>query len=271
MGRLIEKWGPDLSSYQPDIQWDEVPRDLKLVFRISTKNNTVDKSLDYNLRFTQGKYEIDFYKYGYARDAFGVAQEFNTACNIMATRNVAIGSRVWYDIEGDLVKCPKEQLVELIETARKITQVYHYTFGIYGGLEIVRKLGDKGIYDLWFARYPYAVKSAEIYINKGNFSKLPENYPGEIVGWQYTSIKEVPWYHAPIDYSVWFVNNQATYDIPAYKTDSIAQALYWIGVDNTYPYRTKIAKENGIYDYRGTALQNMQMLELLYSGKLIKI
>ena len=52
--------------------------------------------------------------------------------------------------------------------------------------------------------------------------------------------------------------------------ESIANALVSIGVDGSKAYRTKIAEANGIANYTGTAEQNIQMLDLLIEGKLLK-
>lgn len=51
---------------------------------------------------------------------------------------------------------------------------------------------------------------------------------------------------------------------------SIVEALKSIGVDSSYNYRAKIAAANGIQGYSGTASQNIQLLDLLKSGKLQK-
>ena len=51
---------------------------------------------------------------------------------------------------------------------------------------------------------------------------------------------------------------------------SIADALKSIGATSSYAYRCKIAKSNDIKNYVGTAKQNITMLNLLKSGKLIK-
>ena len=56
---------------------------------------------------------------------------------------------------------------------------------------------------------------------------------------------------------------------PGYKGVSIVDALNQIGVDSSYNYRSKLAKVNGISDYRGTAEQNTKLLNLLKQGKLI--
>ena len=57
---------------------------------------------------------------------------------------------------------------------------------------------------------------------------------------------------------------------PAIKTVSIVDALNSIGENWTFEYRKKIAAANNITNYKGTAVQNGQMLAKLYLGTLIK-
>lgn len=52
--------------------------------------------------------------------------------------------------------------------------------------------------------------------------------------------------------------------------ETLILALHAIGVDNSYSYRARIAVANDIAGYCGTAAQNIQMLELLRAGKLLK-
>lgn len=54
------------------------------------------------------------------------------------------------------------------------------------------------------------------------------------------------------------------------KSASIVNALASIGVDSSFSNRKKIAKANNITNYSGTAQQNIKLLELLKSGKLIR-
>lgn len=54
------------------------------------------------------------------------------------------------------------------------------------------------------------------------------------------------------------------------NSGSIVTALKSIGVNSSYSYRCKIAKANGISNYRGTGSQNTKMLNLLKQGKLKK-
>ncbi|MBQ9228667.1 MAG: C40 family peptidase [Eubacterium sp.] len=54
------------------------------------------------------------------------------------------------------------------------------------------------------------------------------------------------------------------------KSVSIVDALNAIGEKSSYDYRKKIAKANGLSDYKGTPAQNTKLLGLLKQGKLIK-
>lgn len=54
----------------------------------------------------------------------------------------------------------------------------------------------------------------------------------------------------------------------SYKGASIVEALNQIGIDSSYNNRKRLAKINGISNYKGTAAQNTQMLNLLKQGKL---
>lgn len=58
----------------------------------------------------------------------------------------------------------------------------------------------------------------------------------------------------------------------AYKgnSESIVDALEAIGAKSDFSYRKKIAAKNKIKDYKGTPEQNVKMLRLLKTGKLIK-
>lgn len=55
---------------------------------------------------------------------------------------------------------------------------------------------------------------------------------------------------------------------PNYKGTSIVDALNQIGVDSSFSNRSKLAQNNGITNYQGTAEQNTKMLEMLKNGTL---
>lgn len=57
---------------------------------------------------------------------------------------------------------------------------------------------------------------------------------------------------------------------PSYKGSSIVDALNQIGVDSSYANRKQLAQKNGIANYTGTAAQNIELLNKLKNGTLIK-
>lgn len=66
-------------------------------------------------------------------------------------------------------------------------------------------------------------------------------------------------------------NNLKTYiGNKNYTGGSIVDGLKGINCDSSFDYRTKLAMVNGIADYRGSYSQNVYLLSLLKSGKLIK-
>ena len=56
-----------------------------------------------------------------------------------------------------------------------------------------------------------------------------------------------------------------------YYWGSIVDALKEINVDSSYKNRAKLAMKNNIFNYKGTASQNLHMLKLLKKGKLISV
>lgn len=61
------------------------------------------------------------------------------------------------------------------------------------------------------------------------------------------------------------------YKLANKNINSLVDALESIGEKSDYLTRSRIAKANGIEKYRGTPLQNVQMLAKLKQGKLLKI
>lgn len=56
-----------------------------------------------------------------------------------------------------------------------------------------------------------------------------------------------------------------------YNGNSIVDALKQINIDSSYLYRSKLASVNGISNYRGSAEQNLLLLDKLRKGQLKKV
>lgn len=69
----------------------------------------------------------------------------------------------------------------------------------------------------------------------------------------------------PDNDSISYLNNSD------YGDGSIVDGLKSIGTDSSFDYRTLLAYENGIHNYRGSYEQNIELLKLLKTGKLKKV
>lgn len=56
-----------------------------------------------------------------------------------------------------------------------------------------------------------------------------------------------------------------------YSYYSIVDALKEINIDSSFEYRSMLALKNGINNYRGSAYQNLKLLNLLKQGKLLSV
>lgn len=65
--------------------------------------------------------------------------------------------------------------------------------------------------------------------------------------------------------------NTLYYSKTSYNGVSLVEALIQSKINHSFSYRSKIASKNGITDYKGSAVQNTKMLNLLKEGKLRKV
>ena len=96
-------------------------------------------------------------------------------------------------------------------------------------------------------------------------------YPGIYTIWQYTSKGRVNGIKGNVDLNYLYDDNIINNENSGYSGNSIVDYLKSIGVDSSYSNRKKLAKENGINNYSGTAEQNLKLLEILRSKKTSKI
>jgi len=118
---------------------------------------------------------------------------------------------------------------------------------------IKNKFEDLSQYPLWLAYYTDNEKNTEKY---------------NPWMWQYSSKGKVPGVKGNCDMNICFEEVKIEYyPIPEF---TLLDHLEKIGVDSSFDSRKKIATTNGIANYKGTAEQNLKMLELLKVGKLMK-
>lgn len=119
--------------------------------------------------------------------------------------------------------------------------------------------------------------------NTGTDRKTVEELVREVIAgkWGNGEERKIKLTNAGYDYSavqakvneILGVDTSITNYYPAISSDynSIVEALKSIGVDSSFNNRKKIAVKNGINNYTGTATQNIELLDKLKAGRLIKV
>ena len=117
--------------------------------------------------------------------------------------------------------------------------------------------------------------------NTGTDRKTVEELAREVIAGKWGNGEERKINNAGYDYSavqakvneILGVDTSITNYYPAISSDynSIVEALKSIGVDSSFNNRKKIAVKNGINNYTGTATQNIELLDKLKAGRLIKV
>lgn len=279
--------GVDLSAFQTDIDWDKAHKKIEYaILRATTKNNKPDAQF-YNHAACCKLYGIpyDVYKYMYATNQADAHEEIKGVLNLLLDVFKDNVSVIYMDVEDDsLRKLGSEKLTNLICYEANMIKEAGFKFGLYTGLSFWNEhnFNHDEVLKLqpivWAGRYPHDNKINSYPIEEDiPVGSLNPNLPNQI-GWQYTSkgfvdgIKQKVDLNA-FDESILSLHPKELYELflnDVFNGESISKALESIGFDGSYEYRKKIAAVNGILDYKGTAEQNVLMLNLLKAGILIK-
>lgn len=273
----------DVSDNQGVIRWPEVAAAgvKHAILRSIRRSGSADKQFAANLTGCQANgIRVEVYKYTYATTPAQAREEAKQVVDLLAYHNLTC--RVWWDVEDGPVLVPlgRQQLTACIRAAREVIEAAGLPFGIYTGLAFF-KAGyfDTEAFDCpyWIARYPLG--NVMVLQQDPPAAKKPEVAGDQLWGWQYTSRGRVPGISGPVDVSLVYADS-AVEELPAPARpkyylqeafgESITAALQAIGEDGSFARRDQIAAVNGVRDYTGNAAQNLKLLKLLRSGKLLK-
>lgn len=264
----MSKKGIDVSHHQEKINWDKVKADgveFAIIRMGYGKNIGQDKNAIYNIENAiRVGIPVGVYWFLYAvneKEAVLNADCFNST--ILPYKN-KIALKCWCDWEYDSddnsvkrgVKQTKKSRTAICKAFINRMKELGYDCGIYANPDYIRnKFEDISEYPLWLAYYNK---------NKGSYDPFM---------WQYSSKGRVAGISDDVDVNILYGEIETNLTPEYYTTPefTLIDSLNEIGVDSSYKYRKLIAKKNGIEDYKGTAEQNMKLLELLNEGKLIKV
>ncbi len=257
--------GIDVSKHQGAIDWQKVKESGVefVIIRAGYGRTNVDEEF-WNNASACVKHNIPFGCYWFIygvneAEAIQNADKFHqTICQFKDK----ITMRVWCDLEYDTDANAKKRGVSLTKDMRTKMVIafcermkqYGYEVGNYANPDYLStKFNVLSQYPLWLAKYS---------ANKGNY---------DCEMWQYSSKGSVPGIKGNVDMN-YFYGKMPDREPTYYETPefTLIESLNKIGVNSSYSNRARIAATNGIENYKGTAEQNLKLLELLNEGRLMK-
>lgn len=162
---------------------------------------------------------------------------------------------VFLDLEDAKTgKCTKEEITSFANDFCKYIEKNGYKSGIYANKYwLLNKIDVNNL-----------LANLDVSIWLAEWNKEP-SYNGRYEIWQYTSKGSVNGIKGNVDLNYLYedniINNDNNENV--YSGNSIVDYLKSVGIDSSYTNRKKLAKENGISNYTGTAEQNLKLLEIL--------
>lgn len=285
----------DVSSYNGVVSWEKAKAYgcQGAILKIIRKDLARDKQFNANyVACNENKIDWGVYNYSYATTAAKAKSDMKLVCDILDKIDKEYFTYgVWFDLEDKVqASLSKAEIAEIINAAQEVVERRGYIFGVYTGKSYYEEHVDRKqvkCQNWWIARYYNGDKRMQIATNP-NQEKKPA---AANVAWQYTSNGRFP--------QVISTGNSGNFDLnvlykePAAKKveentkkpvkkkivyypkckgkfNSIVDALDSLKIDSSKSNRKKIAVQNGIKNYNGTASQNTKLLNLLKRGKLIK-
>jgi GH25 family lysozyme M1 (1,4-beta-N-acetylmuramidase) len=273
--------GIDVSDNQGSIDWAKVKADGVefAILRTTRRSGNPDTYLPTNIKgCIENNLLFDFYKYSYAVTTAEANAEATKVVEVLKGYGVAPNrdTVVYIDVEDKIqFALSTSALTDIIKAFKAVIEDSGYSFGLYMG-KYYYESGEVDLSQLndltWIARY-YNGYNAMNFSDNPNEKYKPTVKSGELRGWQYTSSGKVNGINGNVDLDIYYGEIKPTVIEPEYYQTpefTLIDSLNKIGVNSSFATRKQIALANGISDYKGTAEQNIQLLALLNSGKMIK-
>lgn len=278
---MSKMYGIDVSDNQGYINWAKVKAAgvQFAIMRSVRHSGNPDKQLASNIKgCIECGIPFDFYKYSYALTPAEARAEVKRVVEVLAMYGVVPSKDtvIWADIEdATQMALSTAALTEVVQAFKAEVLASGFEFGLYmGKYRYENKEIDLNLFDdhTWIARY-YNGYNVMNFADKPNEKYIPTVKTGTLWGWQYTSSGRVDGISGNVDLNECYYNIKDTEVEPEYYQTpefTLIDSLNKVGADSSFKNRAYIAAKNGINQYKGTAEQNLKMLELLNAGKLIK-
>lgn len=270
-------YGIDVAKWNGKIDWKKVRNDNKefAILKATQKANNIEPSFEQNYKgSTDAGIRTGVYRYVYANSEKKAEEEAKGVLKVLDKRSMPLG--IWLDMEDASIRgLGKSGLKKIIDTETNIFKNAGYNVGIYCNVDWYNNVLDGKTlskhYPIWIARYG---------TNNGKLNNVYKPNVNNMAAWQYTSKGRVNGISNDVDLNIMYVDTPfnstpstsnkyyAKYTGSATKLDDILREIGAPFGNKTK--RAPLAKANGISNYSGTLEQNIKLIELAKSGKLLK-
>lgn len=271
----IMKFGIDISKWQKGIDFDEIVKEGVTFVMLRAWHTNKDECFEnFYLEAKARALNVGAYIYITGTTEAKALQEVENAYN-----NALKGKQFEYPIaldieEKTLLNTGKANVTNIIIACAEYLESKGFYVSIYSSRSYFSSYMYNNLlsaYDKWVAEWNTSCKY------KGDYGMWQFGGETNLIRSNRIADKIVDQNYAYIDYPTIMKKNclngfSATIYYPkvSYKGTSLVDALKSINVDSSYMNRTLIAKINGITNYSGTADQNIELLNKLKKGTLIR-
>lgn len=275
------KKGIDISDNQGMIDWNKAKAAGVefVILRTTRRSGNPDTYLPTNIKsLKEFQIPFDFYKYSYATTVDEAVKEAQTVVDVLTRYGVVADNNtiIYMDVEDKVqFALSTKDLTEIVKAWKNVIISAGFRFGLYmGKYAYEHNEVDLSQFDdlTWIARYYNGYNKMQI-TDAVNEKYKPVAQSGELLGWQYTSSGQVPGINGNVDMDVYYGDiRESNVEVEYYSTPefTLIDALNKINVDSSYKNRKSIAIKNGLTDYSGKKEENLELLEKLQAGKLVK-
>ena len=262
--------GIDVSKWQGNINWKKVKADgiMFAIIRIGygMYDNQKDEFFEKNYQGAKAAgLDVGIYHYSYAKTIDEAKLE--AAQVLLWLNNKDLDLPIYFDIEDkSQANLGKELLNEICKAFCNRIEAAGYWAGIYANKNWATKIIDGESlgkrYTFWIAQYNSAC-----------------TYSGNYDMWQYSSTGKVNGINGNVDMNYLYktlggsqnqtviISSENNISSSEYIGSSIVDYLKSINIDSSFENRKKLATQNGIINYTGTAEQNIKLLNILKNNQ----
>lgn len=200
--------GIDVAKWNGNINWVQAKLEgvQFAILKVINKSRQVEDAFEKNYKDAHAlNIPLGVYNYSYADTVGKATLDAQKVVSILAGRKITC--RVWLDVEDVCMTKLGSNIVNIVNTYKKIIESAGYEFGIYTGLSFYnsyfKPYSNYISCPFWIARYP---SKYDMWFDANPNDKYKPSILHPLWGWQYTSKGKMLGISGDIDFDIMYAN-----------------------------------------------------------------